>query len=199
MHLNATQTTQLNSKESYLLDSILFSGKLENLYLGSDSSDCPLPCTTFSTEVKISSEVDEYLGFGLNFLSTVQVTNALILFLELPCPSLCPFMTFFYPISRLFTSIQLFTWIICTRSPDKIKRPEGHPAWSGGPQLRPLVFEFPIMLSPRRDNFWMFNCFYIILIWRWPKQSWWHLIWAVSCQRSDVLSCFWSHCEVTMT
>ena len=84
MHLNATETTQLNSKESYVLDSILLSGKLENLYLGSDSSDCPLPCTTFSTEVKISSEVDEYLGFGLNFLSTVQVTNALILFLESP-------------------------------------------------------------------------------------------------------------------
>ena len=50
------------------------SGKLENLYLGSDSSDCPLPCATFSTEAKVSSEVDEYLGFLLNFVSTVQVT-----------------------------------------------------------------------------------------------------------------------------
>ena len=43
------------------------------MFLGVDSSDCPLPCRTFSTEVKFFSKLDELVGFGLFFLPTVEV------------------------------------------------------------------------------------------------------------------------------
>ena len=53
---------------------IFLSEKLLDLYLGSDSSDCPLPCITFSTEVRFISETDDdYIGMYLDFLPTVKV------------------------------------------------------------------------------------------------------------------------------
>ena len=45
------------------------------MFYGVDTSDCPLPCRTFSTEVKFISESDEYHGLVLNFLPTVEVDN----------------------------------------------------------------------------------------------------------------------------
>ena len=51
----------------------LLSAKIGNLFLGVDPSDCPLPCRTFSTEVKFFSKLDELVGFGLFFLPTVEV------------------------------------------------------------------------------------------------------------------------------
>ena len=45
------------------------------MFYGVDTSDCPLPCRIFSTEVKFISESDEYHGLVLNFLPTVEVDN----------------------------------------------------------------------------------------------------------------------------
>ena len=45
------------------------------MFYGVDTSDCPLPCRTFSTEVKFISESDDYHGLVLNFLPTVEVDN----------------------------------------------------------------------------------------------------------------------------
>ena len=56
-----------------------FSAQLQNLFLGIDPNDCPLPCRTFSTEVKLYLELDEYFAIYLNFLPTVEV-NGLIQF-----------------------------------------------------------------------------------------------------------------------
>ena len=35
--------------------------------------ECPLPCTTFSTEVKEAGRLDDKVALGLNFHQTVQV------------------------------------------------------------------------------------------------------------------------------
>ena len=54
----------------------LFVAGIGDLFLGVDPSDCPLPCRTFSTEVKFFSKLDELVGFGLFFLPTVEVDKA---------------------------------------------------------------------------------------------------------------------------
>ena len=50
-------------------------GLLERLFAGTAPSDCPLPCTTFSTETRRISYVDGYLGFGVTFENIVEVEN----------------------------------------------------------------------------------------------------------------------------
>ena len=50
------------------------SGVLENLFFGVDSSGCPLPCEMFSTETKITSTNLDYVGFGIYFQQTVEVS-----------------------------------------------------------------------------------------------------------------------------
>ena len=50
----------------------------QNLFFGVDPSDCPLPCKTFSTEVKYFYQSDEHLGISLSFLSTVEVVNFIL-------------------------------------------------------------------------------------------------------------------------
>ena len=59
------------------------SAKLTNLFFGVDQSDCPLPCVTFSTEVKYLSRMDSSMdsfvsGIQLNFLPTVEVIKCLV-------------------------------------------------------------------------------------------------------------------------
>ena len=57
-----------------LNDIFLILGALENLFFGTDASDCPLPCETFSTETKLTSATSsDYAGFGLTFKDTVEV------------------------------------------------------------------------------------------------------------------------------
>ena len=50
-----------------------FLGVLESLMYGIAPSSCPLPCTTFSTETKHTSDIGGYLGFGVTFQQTVEV------------------------------------------------------------------------------------------------------------------------------
>ena len=55
------------------------SAQLTNLFFGVDQSDCPIPCVTFSTEVKYLSTMDSYpSGIQLNFLPTVEVIKCLV-------------------------------------------------------------------------------------------------------------------------
>ena len=55
---------------------LMISGALENLFFGTDTSDCSLPCETFSTETKLTSTVSsDYIGFGLTFKETVEVNK----------------------------------------------------------------------------------------------------------------------------
>ena len=49
-------------------------GVLENLFFGVDGSGCPLPCEMFSTETKITSTNSDYVGFGIYFQQTVEVS-----------------------------------------------------------------------------------------------------------------------------
>ena len=56
-----------------LTDIFLILGALENLFFGTDASDCSLPCETFSTETKLTSINSDYTGFGLTFKETVEV------------------------------------------------------------------------------------------------------------------------------
>ena len=55
--------------------SVVFSGTLQTLFYGVQSSDCPVPCTSISTETKlvVASNIDRTLGLGLFFHQTVQV------------------------------------------------------------------------------------------------------------------------------
>ena len=48
---------------------------LDHLYVGAAPSDCPLPCTTFSTETRRISDMDEYLGFAVIFENNVEVIS----------------------------------------------------------------------------------------------------------------------------
>ena len=54
-------------------DMSMVSGALENLFFGTDTSDCSLPCETFSTETKLTSINSDYTGFGLTYKETVEV------------------------------------------------------------------------------------------------------------------------------
>ena len=56
-----------------LNDMSMVSGALENLFFGTDASDCSLPCETFSTETKLTSINSDYTGFGLTYKETVEV------------------------------------------------------------------------------------------------------------------------------
>ena len=61
-----------------LTDIFLILGALENLFFGTDASDCPLPCETFSTETKLTSTINsDYTGFSLTFKETVEVLRQL--------------------------------------------------------------------------------------------------------------------------
>ena len=51
----------------------LFPAKLANLYSGVEPSDCPLPCTTVTTEIQLANENEARLGFQLFFQQRVQV------------------------------------------------------------------------------------------------------------------------------
>ena len=49
---------------------------LDTLFQGVQSSDCPLPCTTVSTESKLTNVIDPgYVGIGLTFVQTVKVNT----------------------------------------------------------------------------------------------------------------------------
>ena len=49
---------------------------LDHLYVGAAPSDCPLPCTTFATETRRISDMDEYLGFAVIFENNVEVISS---------------------------------------------------------------------------------------------------------------------------
>ena len=51
----------------------LFLEELEALFYGYIPSDCPLPCTTVSTETKFTSSIDGDLGFVVSFEKIVEV------------------------------------------------------------------------------------------------------------------------------
>ena len=52
----------------------MVSGALENLFFGTDASDCLLPCETFSTKTKLTTTINsDYTGFGLTFKENVEV------------------------------------------------------------------------------------------------------------------------------
>ena len=64
----------------------MFSVQIGQLFYGLDPPDCPLPCRTFSTEIKFSSKWDELVGFGLYFLPTVEVDKVpLLVILSISC------------------------------------------------------------------------------------------------------------------
>ena len=50
-----------------------FSEEFEALFYGLTPSNCPLPCTTVSTETKHTSTIDEDFGFAVSFEKTVEV------------------------------------------------------------------------------------------------------------------------------
>ena len=51
-----------------------FSEEFEALFYGLTPSNCPLPCTTVSTETKLTTTIDEDFGFGVSFEKTVEVS-----------------------------------------------------------------------------------------------------------------------------
>ena len=53
----------------------MISALLQNLFFSVTASDCPLPCTTFSTETRRTSGFDGSLGFAVTFQSTVEVNT----------------------------------------------------------------------------------------------------------------------------
>ena len=73
-----TNRNVLGNELLQVFDTFLLSAKLGNLFFGVDPSDCPLPCKTFSTEVKYFYQLDEHLGISLSFLSTVEVVNFIL-------------------------------------------------------------------------------------------------------------------------
>ena len=73
-----TNRNVLGNELLQVFDTFLLSAKLGNLFFGVDPSDCPLPCKTFSTEVKYFYQSDEHLGISLSFLSTVEVVNFIL-------------------------------------------------------------------------------------------------------------------------
>ena len=50
-----------------------FSEEFNALFYGFTPSNCSLPCTTVSTETKLTSTSDEDLGFAISFEKTVEV------------------------------------------------------------------------------------------------------------------------------
>ena len=70
--------SMLGNELIQVIDTFLLSVKLDNLFFGVDPSDCPLPCKTFSTEVKYSDESDQQFGIYLSFLPTVEVVNFIL-------------------------------------------------------------------------------------------------------------------------
>ena len=48
--------------------------ELQRLSQGMDTSNCPLPCTTFSTETKLANKINDGLGFALELKQTVEVS-----------------------------------------------------------------------------------------------------------------------------
>ena len=57
---------QISSGESPL--------ELNRFFYGVEASDCPLPCTTFSTDTKLANKANDGLGFVLEFQQTVEVS-----------------------------------------------------------------------------------------------------------------------------
>ena len=59
---------------------ILLSGLLEGLFNGVTTSNCPLPCTTISTETRHTQDFsDGFLGFAVSFQNTVEVKSLKLL------------------------------------------------------------------------------------------------------------------------
>ena len=48
--------------------------ELQRLSQGMDTSDCPLPCTTFSTDTKLANKINDGRGFALEFKQTMEVS-----------------------------------------------------------------------------------------------------------------------------
>ena len=57
----------------------LFPATLDTLFQGVQPSDCPLPCSTVSTETKLTNVIDvkEYADIGLTFVQTVKVNTVI--------------------------------------------------------------------------------------------------------------------------
>ena len=49
-------------------------GELNKLFYGIETSKCPLPCTTFTTDTKLAKIVDDSIGFSFTFQRTVEVS-----------------------------------------------------------------------------------------------------------------------------
>ena len=49
--------------------------ELQRLSYGMETSDCPLPCTTISTDAKLANKMNDGLGFALEFKQTVEVSG----------------------------------------------------------------------------------------------------------------------------
>ena len=65
---------------------------LYDLYFGVDQSDCPLPCTTVTSEVKFLSRLEWEHGGGVSFsfLPTVEVIKSISVFEKDPVGSKVP-------------------------------------------------------------------------------------------------------------
>ena len=48
------------------------------IVLGPETSDCPIPCTTISTDTKLSNTIADQQGFALEFQQIVQVSNGFV-------------------------------------------------------------------------------------------------------------------------
>merc|ERR1712222_78711 len=63
--------------------------QLGRLFSGIATSDCPLPCTTISTEAKLTDKYEHVNpGFGLQFQQTVEVTST-----KMMTPTLSSFLS----------------------------------------------------------------------------------------------------------
>ena len=62
-----SKPVQISSEESPL--------ELNRVFYGVETSDCPLPCTTFSTDTKLANKANDGLGFALEFQQTVEVSR----------------------------------------------------------------------------------------------------------------------------
>ena len=57
---------QVSSEESPI--------ELSRVFYGIETSDCPIPCTTISTDTKLSNTIADQQGFAIEFQQIVQVS-----------------------------------------------------------------------------------------------------------------------------
>ena len=68
-------------RQTVLLKYFPITVTLDTLLQGVQSSGCPLPCSTVSTESKLTNVIDTgYIGIGLTFVQTVKVNTVNILY-----------------------------------------------------------------------------------------------------------------------